>query len=394
MEYEFDKTIPRQDTFSYKWDGCAMVFPGCPGVLPLWVADTDFPCPVEIVKAIQNRANHPIYGYAHVDENNLKNLAASWQRERNQFKIDTSSITFSNGVIPAICTAIQAFTKPNDGVIVQVPVYYPFMDCIKNNNRVVVENPLLYDGERWKMDLQGFEKLASRSSTKLFILCNPHNPVGLVFSKEELQAVGSICVKHNVYIVSDEVHSDIIFPGARHIPIASIQRDISDITMTAFSPSKTFNVAGLQASVIVIENPDMLFAFEQEMQRDYFRMNLFGVVALEAAYSGCEGYLEQLIDYLWQNYLFVKQYLEKHTPLIKCIRPEATYLLWLDCSALGLDVRALDHFFLKEAKVALDSGHWFGKPGESFMRLNIGCPRTTLQRCMQQIKEAYKRAGY
>lgn len=393
MEYNFDEVISRHSTFSYKWDALGKYFPGNPGALPLWVADMDFPCPIEIARAIQNRASHPIYGYAYAGER-LKELAAAWQKKRNQFEIAPGSITFSGGVLPAVCTAIQAFTKPGDGVIVQVPVYYPFMECIKKNNRVVEENPLIYDHEKWKMDLQGFETLASEPSTKLFILCNPHNPVGRVFSREELQTVGSICVKHDVYIVSDEIHSDIIFPGARHIPIASMQRDISDITITTFSPSKTFNIPGLQTSIVAIENPDMLGLFEQEMQRDYFMMGLFGVVALEAAYSGCEDYLEQLIAYLWKNYLFVESFMEKNTPRIKCHRPEATYLLWLDCSALQLDKEGLDHFFLKEASVALDSGHWFGKPGESFMRINIGCPRATLQKCMRQIKSAYNRAGF
>lgn len=393
MKYDFDKVLDRSNTDSYKWDAGDVFFPDCPDALPLWVADMDFPCPDEIVKAVQHRAAHPIYGYAYAGDE-MKNLAAAWQKKRNGWDIAADSITFSNGVVPAICTMIQAFTRPKEGVIVQTPVYYPFMESITSNGRSVEENPLVYDGEKWVMDLEGFEKLAAKPTTTLFILCNPHNPVSRVFTREELEAVGNICVRHGVLIASDEIHSDLIYPGTRHIPIASISEEISDRTITAFSPSKTFNIAGLQASVIVSRNADLLGRFEAEMQRDFFVMNLFGVVALKAAYSGCEDYLEQLLAYLWGNYLYVDGFLREHIPRIKCQKPEATYLLWLDCSGLHLDAGGLQDFFLKGAQVAFDNGSWFGSPGAPYMRINIGCPRATLERCLRRIKDTYDRAEY
>ena len=393
MKYDFDKVINRRNTKSYKWDAGDFFFPECPEALPLWVADMDFPCPDPIVKAIQERAAHPVYGYAFTGDE-CKLPAIAWQKRRNNWDISAEQVTFSNGVVPALCTILQAFTEKGDSVIVQTPVYYPFMETIESNGRKVEENSLIYENGSWKMNLEEFERLAERPETKLFMLCNPHNPIGRVFTSEELEAVGRICVKHHVLIASDEIHSDLVFSGFRHVPIASLSEEIGDITITAFSTSKTFNVAGLQASVIVAKNQKLLKKFEEEMQKDFFVMNLFGSVALQAAYQDCEDYLEQLLDYIWNNYLYVDHFLKTQMPKIKCQKPEGTYLLWLDCRELGLNAEGLNEFFLKKAKVAFDNGEWFGGDCEQFMRLNIGCPRKTLEKCMKMIKEAYDREEY
>ena len=394
MRYDFDKVIPRYGTESYKWDAMDYFFPECPQALPMWVADMDFVCPDEIVNAIKVRATHPVYGYAYADDS-LKVLTAEWQWKQNQWRISSENITLSSGIVPAICAAIRAYTEIGDGIIIQTPVYYPFMESIESNYRTAVENPLIYDGERWVMDIEGFSKAAAMPSTKLFILCNPHNPVGRVFTQKELCAVGEICVKNDVMIVSDEIHSDLIFLENRHIPIASLSKEMANATLTAFSPSKTFNISGLQASVIIAENPDILRKFEEEMARNYFIMSVFGVTALRAAYGGgCEEYLKELLVYLWDNYLFVDRFLKEHMPRIKCQKPEATYLLWLDCSELGLSGENLKEFFLKEAKVAFDYGKWFSMATDQYMRMNIGCPRATLEAGLRRIKSAYDQHSF
>ena len=391
--YNFDEVIDRNNSQSVKWDGRGLFFPEQPDAIPLWIADLDLPCPDEIVQAIRQRAAHPIYGYTYPDEE-LKRLIAAWQKKRNRWEITPDSISFANGVISAISTIIQTFTAPGEGIIIQPPVYHPFRECISSNERMVENNPLIYHDGKWSMDYRGFEELAAKPSSKLFLLCNPHNPVGRVFSRTELEKIASICLKHDLYIVSDEIHSDIIYDHARHLPVAAVDQSFSGITFTVFSPSKTFNIAGMQTSVVVSENPELLEQFNKEMKKSAFIMNLFGAVAMKAAYSGCEDYLNQLLDYLWQNYLYVDRFLNKQMPLIKCQKPEATYLLWLDCRALGLNSRELSDFFLKKARVILDSGRWFGEDGRGFMRLNIGCPRATLEKAMLRIKRAYDRAAY
>ena len=388
MKYNFDEVIDRHGTESYKWDAGDFFFPECPEALPLWVADMDFPCPEPIVKAVQKRAAHPVYGYGYAGDD-VKLPAIAWQKKRNNWDVKMESILLSNGVVPAIGQAIQALTKEGDGIIVQTPVYYPFMDTIEVNNRVVEENPLIFDGETWKMDLEGFEKLAGKESTKLFLLCNPHNPVGRVFTEEELRTVGEICLKHHVLIFSDEIHSDLIFKGSKHIPIASLSPELADITVTAFAPSKTFNVAGLQASIVVADNEEIREKLELEYTKDFFVLNLFGVVVLKAAYGECEDYLDQLMDYLWGNYEYLDAYLKEHMPKIKCQKPEGTYLMWLDCSELHMSSEELKELFLVKAKVAFDEGQWFQGVGKSFMRLNAACPRSTLEECLRRMKTAY-----
>lgn len=390
LKYDFNQVIPRQGTDCLKWDGLKEHFPDCPEAIPLWVADMDFACPQEIVEAVKERASHPIYGYAYAGDE-VREIIAGWKKRRNNWTVNPQCITFSSGVVPSICATVRAFSNPGDSVIIQTPVYYPFMNSIIDNGRNVLENPLLFDGENWRMDIEGFRKAAERPESKIFLLCNPHNPVGRVFTKEELLEIGQICAENQVLIFSDEIHSDLVFEGHKHIPIASLSEEIADITITAFSPSKTFNIAGLQASAVIIDNEGFRKRFDDEMDRTNFLISIFSVTALKTAYSGCEDYLEQLLEYLWDNYLFVDEFLKANTPKIKCQKPEGTYLLWLDCRELGFETTGdLKSFFLQKAHVALDEGIWFGSKTGQYMRMNIGCPRVILEKALEQIKKAYE----
>ena len=390
MKYDFDKGIERRGTLSYKWDGIAVEFPENPQALPFWIADMEFACPEPIVKAVCERAQHPVYGYSH-ESDDARKLTASWLKKRHGWEARPEWVTFCGGVVPGLIAMMLAVTRPGDRVILQPPVYYPLFEMIRDNGRVIVENPLVYDGEKWVINYEELEKLAADPQTTLMLLCNPHNPVSRAFTVPELERLGEICFRHNLKIASDEIHSDIVYKGCVHTPIASVNDRLAQITMTSLSPSKTFNVAGLQLAVAVIPNGDLRKKVERELAASQYLVSLFGAVGLKAAYQDpeCEEYLEQLLDYLWENYEFVDGYLKKHTPRITCQRPEATYLLWLDCRRLYLTDEELYHFFLSDAGIATDSGTVFGTGGGGYMRLNMACPRAMLQKALDQLARAY-----
>lgn len=390
MKYDFDRIIDRRGTLSHKWDNMAYEFPDNPDALPFWVADTDFACPEPIVKALMDRASHPIYGYSDWSDR-TQTLAANWKKKRDGWEVDPGWITFSNGVVPALSAMVEAYTEPGDGVIIQPPVYYPFRESVENNGRIVRENPLVYDEEKWNINFEELEELAAEPGTKLFLLCHPLNPVSRVLEREELIKIAEICEKNHVILAVDEIHSDLVFPHKKFYSLASLDRRYEEFTITAMAPSKTFNVAGLQMSALIIPNQELRERFEKVMARRVYIPNLFGVVAFDAAYGNpeCEEYLEQLLDYLWGNYLFVDEFLKNHMPGIKCQKPDATYLLWMDFRELGLDDRELADFCLKEGNVALDGGVWFGKGGSGFMRMNIGCPRSLVKKGLEQLQAAY-----
>ena len=395
LKYCFDAVPSRIGTMSYKWDARAREFPSRPDALPMWVADTDFACPDAIVKAVQKRAAHPIYAYSMLGDH-FSQLVADWQWRRNGWAIAPEWVTYCNGIVPALNLAIQALTDVGEGVIIQPPVYYPFKNSVVNHGRQLLENPLLYDGNRWVINYEQLEQLAARPECKVLLLCSPHNPVSRVFTREELTRVGELCLKHHVTIVADEIHSDLIYTGHRHIPIASISPEISQITLTATSPSKTFNIAGLQISSIIIEDPTLRQRFERALECYVYIPNLFGSVALEAAYSDpeCEDYIAQLMAYLWDNYLLLDSRLRAYTPKIKCQKPEATYLMWLDCRALHLSDDALRAFFVEEAGLGIELGSLFGQAGEGFVRMNIGCTRAAVAQAVDQLVKAYKSRNF
>ena len=396
MKYNFDEMLDRNGTLSYKWDGRSIDYPDNPEALPFWIADTDFPCPRPIVKAVQERAAHPIYGYSKVSDDS-KALIAAWEKKRNGWDAKPEWVTFTNGIVPALSAIVAAFTEPGDGVIIQPPVYYPFLDSVINNDRTVVNNDLIFDGEKWTINFEELEELAAKPENKLLLFCHPLNPVSRVLSEEELRRVGEICVRHHVILAVDEIHSDLINRHCTFHSIAALSKEIEQNCIVATSPSKTFNIAGLQLSAILIPNKNLLKAFEKETaKRVLYIANLFGATAFQAAYSDpeCEEYLEQLIDYLWDNYLFLDQYLKEHMPKIKCQKPDATYLLWLDFRELGLSDEELQKFCLQEGNIALDVGAWFGGDGSGFMRLNIGCSRSLLKQGLDRLAAAYQKRGF
>lgn len=394
VKYNFDEVIERRGTLSHKWDNMVYEFPENPNAIPLWVADMDFPSPRPVVEAIQKRAEHPIFGYSDISENSQR-LVAQWQ-EKNGWKPDPNWVTFSNGIVPALSAAVESYTEIGEGVIIQPPVYYPFREAIENNNRKLIENNLLYEDGKWNINFDELEQMAADPNNKLLLLCHPLNPVSRVLDKEELTKIAEICLKNHVILMVDEIHSDLIYPHKKFYSVAGLDTRYESITVTAVAPSKTFNIAGLQMSAIIIPNKDLFDKFEKTMTKRVYIPNLFGTVAFDAAYGDpeCKEYLEQLIDYLWNNYLFLDEYLKKYMPKMKCQKPDATYLLWLDCRELGLEQEELELFCLKEGGVAFDSGRWFGKGGSGFMRINIGCPRSILEKALIQLRNAYVKRGF
>lgn len=396
MKYDFDQVIDRKGTLSYKWETGDISYPKNPDALPFWIADMDFPCPQPIVDAIQKRAAHPIYAYSKVSDDTAE-LIAAWEKKRNGWDAKAEWVEFTNGVVPALSVMAEAFTEPGDGIIIQPPVYYPFKETIINNKRKVVENNLVYNGERWEINFEELEEMAKVPENKVLFLCHPLNPVSRVLSRDELQRIADICLENKVIIVVDEIHSDLIYKHCKFISIASLSKEIEQICVVATSPSKTFNVAGLQMSAIFIPNEELRKKVGEVIDRRVLYIApLFGAVGFEAAYKNeeCENYLDQLIDYLWDNYLFLDAYLKKNMPKIKCQKPDATYLLWLDCRELGLSDEDLEKFCLEEAGIALDVGKDFGVGGTGHMRINIGCPRVTLEKGMDLLKKAYVKRGF
>lgn len=383
----FDQIINRTNTKAAKWDMLDMMFQST-DVIPMWVADMDFKAPKEVNDALIKRAEHGVYGYTVVDDA-LKNAIINWNQNRNDWVIKPEWLTFSNGVVTTLNMAIQAFTEPMDKVLIQTPVYTPFYSVIKAHNRNVVKNPLKYKDGMYYVDFEDFEEKL-KSGVKAFILCSPHNPVGRVWKKEELEEIARLCLKHDVLIISDEIHSDLVFPGQRHVPIASLSEEVSNQTITCMAPSKTFNIAGLDASFVVTSNEEIKKNLDIEYNKQGFHnsLNTMGNIAMEAAYLHGAEWLDELTLLLESHYQYVADSFRKHAPELKVIKPEATYLLWIDCSALDLDAKELRNFFVQEAKVGLNAGVDYGEEAEQFMRMNIGCPRSVLEEAIERIIHA------
>lgn len=390
MAYDFNEVINRRGTNSLKYDFATER--GKPDdVMPLWVADMDFRTPPAVIDALTEASRHGIFGYSDVKLPYFQTLH-DWYLNHFQWNTEASWLVKTPGVVFAICTAIRALTDPGDGILIQRPVYYPFTNVILDNNRVLVNNPLIYQNGRYTIDLEDFESKIRENSVKLFILCNPHNPVGRVWSKDELIGMGEICLKHNVTVISDEIHGDLIYPGFRHTVFASLKPEYADIAITCTAPSKTFNLAGLQVSNIFISNKALRHAFRKEMCRiGYAQLNTLGLVACQAAYEKGELWLEELRVYLSENLTYIRSFLREELPQIYLVEPEGTYLVWLDFRSLSMTEEQLDYFILEEAGLWLDNGSMFGPEGESFQRINIACPRATLEQAFTQLKHAIER---
>lgn len=389
MKYDFDSVIDRQGTNSIKWspNWLKKMF-GSDDLLSMWVADMDFKCPKPVIDALIERAQHGIYGYSDREDSYFQSII-DWNKRRNQWEVKKEWILFTPGVVPAINYLIQTFCYTGDKVIVQNPVYYPFFSAIKNNGCQEALNALKFDGSRYTMDYEDLEEKAKDPRTKLMLLCNPHNPVGRVWHPDELIRVGEICLKHNVIVIADEIHSDIILKDNKYTPFASLSDSFSQNSITCTAPSKTFNLAGLQVSNIIIPNEILRNRFSNILENNSISIpNTFGIVALEAAYNYGEEWLEQLLEYLNGNMEFIDQFVKNNLPEIKFIKPEGTYLAWLDFSGLKLDEKELENWMQRELKLALDEGYIFGKGGEQFERINFACPRSILEEALTRIEKA------
>jgi cystathionine beta-lyase len=392
MNYNFDEWIDRTGTSASKWDTIESRYAG-KGVIPMWVADMDFKSPQPVIDALVKRAEHGIFGYT-VRSASLLDSVVGWLSRRHGWKIDKKWISHSPGVVAALSVLVRAFTDPGDSIIIQPPVYHPFYSVIEKQGRNLVVNPLQFDGLHYHMDFDHLQSILTKD-TKMLILCNPHNPVGRVWTEEELRRLGDICLKHNVLIVSDEIHHDLVFKEYTHIPIGSISKEFADQTITCIAPSKTFNLAGLHTSFLIIPNSDLKKRFDIELANSFIGgADVFGVVAAEVAYQQGDDWLDQVIEYIRGNLDYLTAYLEKHIPEIKVIPPQGTYLVWLDCRELGMDPKALNRFMVEKARLALNDGTMFGPGGEGFQRINIACPRAILRKALQQLEDAvhtYKR---
>ena len=393
MSYSFDTIIDRRGTDSLKYDFAAKR--GLPeDILPLWVADMDFPSPPEVLDALAEKCRHGILGYSDAADEGYFGALAKWYSERFGWLISPEWLVKAPGVVFAICAAIRALTEEGDAVLIQQPVYYPFSESVHANGRRLVVSELVYSDGKYSVDLKDFEDKIKREKVKLFILCSPHNPVGRVWRIDELSAMGEICLRYGVKVVSDEIHADFVYPGNRHQVFAAISPELAEITVTCTAPTKTFNLAGLQISNILISDPALRSRFRQEIRKTgYSQPNIMGLVACRAAYEHGAGWLDELMAYLGSNLDFVRDFLAREIPQVRLVEPEGTYLVWLDFRALGLTDRELDDLIVNKAKLWLDAGTMFGASGTGFQRINIACPRSILERALRQLKEALDSIG-
>ena len=385
MNSEFDRVISRSGTSSLKYDG-RMEFFGTDDVLPLWVADMDFAVPAAVRDALVARAEHPIYGYTVYPESLYEALIA-WLQKRHDWKVEREWIVMCPGVVPALHASIYAFTQPDDAVIVQPPVYAPFLAAPKTAGRRLLSNPLKFEDGCYRFDLDHFERCATEGA-RLLLLCSPHNPVGRVWQPEELQALLEICERHAITVVSDEIHADLLYPDKHHTPLARLNDGAVKI-ITAVAPSKTFNIPGLALSALIVPDEKDRTAIAKAFGTLHVgAANPFSIAAFEAAYRDGAPWLDDLLDYLEATYQFVRTFLQKHLPLIKLIAPEGTYLLWLDCRAMGLNDKQLKQFFVQQSGVGLSPGIIFGEQGSGFMRMNIAAPRSVIAEALEKIARA------
>jgi cysteine-S-conjugate beta-lyase len=398
MKTDFDREINRKNTQSAKWG--VIQDPDNPSIwhatddyfgedriIPLWVADMDFSAPQPVVDALVKRAQHGIYGYT-LRTDSYNQAVVDWMRRRHGWAVDPAWIVSTPGVVPAINFLIQTFTRPGEKILVQRPVYYPFFNAIEDNGGEIVSSSLVLENGRYEIDFDDFERRASDPAVTLFILCSPHNPVGRVWTREELARMGEICLKNNVFVVADEIHADLIHRDVAFTPFASVSKEFSDSTVVCTAPSKTFNLAGLHTSNIIISNDRLRRRFQQTLNRCGIGKwaNPFGVVACETAYREGEPWLEQVMAYIGDNLDFIEDYIDRNIPGIRVVRPEGTYLVWLDCRGLALDKWALKRLMLEKARIFPDEGFIFGPEGEGFERINIACPRSILQEALERIQ--------
>ena len=379
MKYDFDKITPRCGTNSYKWDST-----DDKEVLPMWVADMDFPTAPCIINALEKRVEHGIFGYTRVPEE-YYDAVISWFSRRHQWQIERDWFIYTSGVVPALSAVIKALTNVGDKVLTLTPVYNCFFSSIRNNGCELDSCALRYEDNTFSIDYEDLERRAADPKTTLMLLCNPHNPSGRVWTREELRRIGDICIKNNVVVVADEIHCELVHPGFTYTPFASVSEEFQKHSVTCVAPSKAFNIAGLQIANIIVENDKWRQRIDKAINiNEVCDVNPFGVIATIAAYNEGEEWLNQLLQYIHGNYLFFKDYCEEHLPQLPVAPLEGTYLAWMDCRSLGIPSEELEEELMKEAKLWLNAGSMYGKEGEGFMRWNLACPR-------QLVKEGLER---
>jgi len=385
MKYDFDEIIDRSENRAAKYDERMKKF-GTNDVIPLWVADMDFRTAQPIIDACKKKAEEGIWGYTSRPDSYFEAIK-EWEWRRNQWDVDVSLMSWSLGVVPAMSAMIKIFSQAGDKILIQTPVYSEFYDITEAWDRVVVENQLVEEHGTWHIDFADFEKKAAEC--KIFLLCSPHNPLGIVWEPEELKRMAEICAANDVLLVSDEIHSDLIFHGKKHTPTAKISKTVADHIVTCVSATKTFNLAGLQASANIFPNKEMKQQFDRFwMNMDIHRNNAFSSVAMEAAYREGEEWLTQLLAYLSGNFDFIQNYFAENIPQIKPNIPDATYLVWLDCRELNMGNEELREFMIQKAGLGFNEGYTFGRSLTGYMRLNAACPRSVLEQALKQLKEA------
>lgn len=386
MTWNFDETVGREGTDCIKYDLREQTF-GRKDVIPMWVADMDFKTPGFIIEKLQKRLKHEVFGYSFRPPEYYESIIR-WMKKRHDWEIEKEWICFCPGIVPALNLSTLTFTRPGDSIIVQPPVYFPFFSAVEGHGRTIVYNQLIENEGRWTMDFSSLISSVSEK-TKMIILSNPHNPVGRAWTLEELEKLADICIKNNIIILADEIHCDLMLPGITHSPVARLSEKISEITVTCIAPSKTFNLAGLSTSSVIIPNPVLRKYFNKKVESLHIgNGNIFGTVASIAAYSFGHEWLDELMLYINDNVNFVREYCRELIPEIIPVAPEATYMIWLDCRSFNMSGKELQEFFVKQAGVGMNEGSTFGPGGEGFMRMNIATTRQVVSRAMEQIEKA------
>jgi cysteine-S-conjugate beta-lyase len=385
MPHNFDEIIPRNNTNSLKYDDKLNRF-GTLDVQPMWVADMDFRVPEFITKSLSDLVSHGIYGY-HIKTNRYYQVIIDWFQRRHNYSIRQKGIFFTPGVVPALSYLVKTFTEKGDKIIVQPPVYFPFFFVVQLNDRQILHNQLIENNNKYSIDFDDFEKKAKEA--KMFIFCHPHNPVGRVWKRDELEKIADICLRNDVIIVSDEIHNDLVFAPNKHIPIASLSPEIDNITITCHSASKSFNLAGLSTAYTIMNNENLQKTFKKFLAPLHIEaLNTFGLTAMAVAFEQGDIWLNELLQYLWGNYEFVKDYLAKNLPVLKVSPLEATYLLWIDFRKLQMSDEELKEFIIRKAHLGLNDGPTFGIGGHGYQRINIACPRQLVSEALNKLKIA------
>lgn len=387
MEFNFDEMLQRKNTNSIKYDG-AFKYKKPDDLLPLWIADMDFKSPESVTNSLEEISKRGLFGYSLIDDNYFLALK-KWYQKNYSWNLEKEWLLVTPGIIFAMAMAIRALTNEGDAVLIQRPVYYPFTTIIERNKRRLINNALVLEDGHYRIDYEDFENKIIENKVKIFIFCNPHNPVGRVFTKEEIILLADICLKHNVIIIADEIHSDFVYPGFKHVIVSDLDKKYEAITITCTAPTKTFNLAGLQVSNIWIPNLQIRKSVRREIiKTGYDFPSLTGIVACQSAYEGGEEWLCKLKEYLVQNLTFVREFLATHLPDVKLIEPEGTYLVWFDLRGLLLSDEEIERRLIYEAKLWLNNGSMFGEEGAGFQRMNIACPRAILEDALYRFKDA------